>query len=205
MSEVDLSWEWIGEQYSSGWHGVRLLVLGESSHGTSASSPHVLVKSHIDGTGHWRATYTRFQKLLQGRLDNPSIEQRAEFWSHLAFTNFLNQPAALTARAGPPPDRLWGEAVPDFHSMLGRLEPRPDGIIAWGKTLWDNLEYNPGCQWGSPPRQCLQWDSSRGRGQIHWPGGPPIPAVMIAHPSTPSALSPKWTAVLDLFLKGIVS
>ena len=94
MEEESTSWEWIGPDYASGWNGSRLLVLGESSYGTGASPPRILVENHIKGSGHWRATYTRFEKLLEGRESNPTEEQRRAFWNRLAFTNFLNQPAA---------------------------------------------------------------------------------------------------------------
>ena len=203
MGEDPQSWEWIGRNYATGWNGTRLLVLGESSYGAEAPPPRFLVENHIQGTGRWRSTYTRFEKLLERCEGNPTEEQRRAFWNRLAFTNFLNRPAALRPRSGRPPTELWAKAMPDFHSLIGRLTPRPDGIIVWGLRLWYSLEREPGCRWGSPSCQSLQWDPVRGRGQIHWPGGPPIPAVAIAHPSSPVALNQKWAGVLPTFLVGL--
>lgn len=192
--------EWIGSRYSQGWKGVRLLVLGESSHGGGAPpAPRDLVNIHIRGKGRWRATYTRFLKMLAGRKTNLTSEERLACWESLAFTNYISDSTAGAAGDRPSAES-WGRSLPVFLEYLNRLQPSPDGVIIWGHPLWNSLQRNLDCRWGEPTHQCLQWDTEKLGGFIHWPGGTPIPAIMIAHPCSPSTKHEKWAPRIETFL-----
>lgn len=189
-------WAWVGDRYAEGCDGIRLLVLGESSYGENllATSPRVLIEHYLEHSARWHSTYTRFLKLLTGQTAAPDKSQRKALWGELAFTNYLTRAAGFKARDRPT-EVQWGESLPDFLKFLSWLNPTPDAVIVWGMPLWNTLEHNPECQ------QCVQWNHTQGMGYIHWPGGQPIPAVGIAHPSSPVSCNTKWRKHLDDFLK----
>jgi hypothetical protein len=197
------SWEWIGKEYANGWNGVCLLVLGESSYGENPTAPNILVTAYTsDEPGHWHRTYTRFLQMLENCKANPSKERRKQIWDRLAFTNFLTQAAGLKHR-DQPPEESWGKSLPAFLDFLAKLQPPPDGVIVWGYRLWYALHGKLGCRWGDSAVQCLQWNSEKKMGFIHWPNGKPIPAMAIGHPATPATKHEKWAPKLAAFLNAI--
>lgn len=189
-------WAWLGERYAGGRNGIRLLVLGESSYGENlrATPPRVLIEHYLESSARWHNTYTRFLKILTGQTAAPDDRQRKAIWGELAFTNYLTRAAGFKAGDRPTEDQ-WEESLSDFFGFLTWLKPSPDAVIVWGMPLWKALEHNPGC------RQCVRWNHMQGMGYIHWPGGAPMPAVGIAHPSAPVSGRLKWKKRLGDFLE----
>lgn len=186
-------WAWVGKHYAEGWDGIRVLVLGESSYGTVATPPRVLIEHYLASSARWHNTYTRFLKILTGQTVAPDREQRKNLWDRLAFTNYLT--SAAGSKAGDRPSKTqWGDSLPNFVRFLGWLNPTPTVVIVWGMSLWNALEHDRGC------KQCVQWNHQEGTGYIHWPHGQPIPAVGIAHPAYPASSNAKWRKHLNDFM-----
>jgi hypothetical protein len=183
---------WRGAQYSAGWNGVKLLVLGESSYGDDATSPDTLVRLHIDGKGRrWGRTYTRFLQMLDfpnRRSTNPSGRQ--ELWDRLIFMNFLEVAAGDGPRQAPKGD-LWRKALPGFHAVFSEIVPAPDSVLIWGYRLWDALEKE--CE-------CLEGRGDN-TGKLILPGIGTFEAFALKHPSSPGATSPEWALKLSQFLE----
>jgi|CXWL01.1.fsa_nt_gi hypothetical protein len=195
-------WAWVGDQYTNGLDGIRILVLGESSYGKDLkpTAPQDLIRNYFIGHGAWRRTYTRFLKILSNETAAPTTDERKDYWGRLAFTNYLS--CAAGHKAGDEPsNEMWGASLENFFGLLAWLNPQPDGVIVWGERLHNALAHNPGCRWGNSQNQCWQGNKEQLMQFIHWPGGRPIPAVYIAHPCTPASGSPKWTGPLHDFLR----
>jgi hypothetical protein len=189
---------WVGERYREhGYRGVHLLVLGESSHGSSdadekAVSPRTLVKAHIEyRSGHWGRTYTQFLQVLTG--DRPIVD-RGKIWAELAFHNFLQCWAAENAKTAPT-EANWANPanMTAFRHACATL--RPDAVIVWGLRLWDNLATRYGC--------LVPEGDDRGHVKFDGNAAPVISAFCMAHPWTPRMTFEIWSPRIRQFLDQI--
>jgi hypothetical protein len=64
-----------------------------------------------------------------------STTQRADFWEHVSYYNFLQE--FMSAARVPPSDKAWADGREAFPEVLDAL--KPDLIIAFGKRLSRHL------------------------------------------------------------------
>lgn len=191
---------WEGENYKTAGHfGIRLLILGESSYGSSdtteeAISPDDLVRLHIEHrSGHWGRTYTRFLQVLTG--ERP-VTDRAKVWAGLAFHNFMLCWAAQDPMTAPA-EASWSD--PTNLNALREVcnELQPDAVIVWGYRLWDRLEAG---------HRCLVRESNGDDGLLFGREGPRgIPAFRMEHPWTPRMSFESWAPRIKRFLDRVQS
>lgn len=131
----------IGDNYSkAGLRGRKILILGESSYnpkGYSASYDMSKQCTHliedVIGWSDYRQKgifYSRIARIFG--FDPNSKDSRIEFWSSVAYCNFL-QLILKEAREVPPAD-AWQQGVEPFKQTLDEL--RPDCVVIFSKRLW---------------------------------------------------------------------
>ena len=141
---------WIGDEYHLGFHGRRLLVLGESHYdtwddgegrgpikhklGPDFTKECVAKVIRREGAALWR--YIEQILLNEGRKDGwaPS---GASVWPHLAFYNFIQAAVEGKARQRPPVESFVQDRAA-FREILELL--RPERVLVCGKTLWRLME-----------------------------------------------------------------
>ncbi|MBP9990591.1 MAG: hypothetical protein KBT45_04080 [Bacteroidales bacterium] len=81
-------------------------------------------------------TYSTFTKFLLGRKAPLTIEEKIDFWDHLAFANLLQcfVPQKVTPSYAECPE-LYDQAIPDFVQILDQLKPQ---VV----YVWEQITYN---------------------------------------------------------------
>lgn len=137
---------WIGPNYQSeGLYGSRLLILGESQYDTDlieavpglqaqdGMSTHRIVQDL--GIDHPNAFFTKITKLLSGRLQGiPSQEDKARFWSRVAFYNFVQW--WMPGPRSRPSQEMWQAAGAPFLQVLEQYEPQLVLVLGIALAGW---------------------------------------------------------------------
>lgn len=132
---------WIGKNYSDGFLGKRILVLGESHYCANVndaqqSLTQEIIRDLLDPNSvhePYKNTYLKFEHALAGKkLD---FTERAELWNKIAFYNFIQEPLSGPREA--PNRELFLRGEEPFFEVVNKLSP--DVILVWGKRLYENL------------------------------------------------------------------
>lgn len=150
---------WVGQRYSQGINGKKVLILGESHHcddkkGCSNCDEYILKNEEcIDFTkgvlrsyigylkgdldfDKWMNSFTKFANIFKGeKLSNTDL---ISFWNSVAFYNYV-QKAVSEARVSPIRED-FDKSFVAFQELINNLNP--DLVIIWGLRLWDNLPKN---------------------------------------------------------------
>ena len=144
---------WIGENYSTGIKGKKILILGEShhckdgcldcgdsriSHNCNSFTQNVIIdyfnyKRRKNAFEKWMNTFTKFANISSGKELN-NLEH-IDFWNTIAFYNYV-QKALSGPRISPTSEEFNGSLLA-FHELIVNL--KPDLLIIWGKRLWEKL------------------------------------------------------------------
>jgi hypothetical protein len=134
---------WKGRNYSAtNRFGFRLLIVGESVyHDKSSPNPapsgQNLIKWVLNGMR--KQFYTNIYQVVGGiRKAESTREQVDDFWHSVAFTNYIVEPVAATARKRPTDD-MWVQAKEPFVANV--MDLKPEGILVLGFALWNTLCY----------------------------------------------------------------
>ncbi len=136
---------WIGQHYTEGVEGKRLLILGESHHGGegchySDFTIETIRKEALGENGHRRrAFFTRVLHLIVGGRGGVPADERIKFWNNVAFYNFI-QTALETARQRPTYEMWQAAHAPLLHTIE---DLKPEMILVLGKALQENLPSLP--------------------------------------------------------------
>lgn len=133
------------EPFFSPWKGgtfgendVRLLILGESHHGTNPTPDWTVdvVRRYIANqeTEPWFSTFTKIGQVITGR--KRSEIDRSRFWNSIAYYNYVQEVVAGFARGPSPSPEMFTRSLPAFLNVISEL--RPTHILALGLYLWRN-------------------------------------------------------------------
>lgn len=186
---------WVGKNYSTGFRGKKVLVLGESHYDEPGTINEGLTQwvihdiAYNPGGQAYRATFTCFERAMMGR--HLTQKEREEFWESVIFYNYLQFPTE-GPRSVPKPEH-WSESADAFVELLEMF--MPDLIIVWGVRLFNSLP-DLGGKWGVVKLE----DGDTADCWIYPIKGKEIPALKIHHPSAPSGRNWKyWNIVIDSF------
>lgn len=187
---------WVGKNYSTGFRGKKILVLGESHYDEPDTINSGLTQWVINdivynlGGQTYRATFTCFERAMVGRP--LTQKEREEFWESVIFYNYLQFPTE-GPRSTPKPE-YWNESAEAFVELLETY--MPDLIIVWGARLYKALP-DLGGKGG-------EISLKNGDAADYWVypiKGKKIPALRIHHPSAPSGRNwGYWNMVIDKFI-----
>ena len=143
---------WVGKDYHTGGiFGKKLLVLGESLYcsdcedcgvGKAHESKHDCrttkmtieeILNEYDKIGRYKTTYTKFERALYGGYTDKSL--RNEIWNSVMFYNYVQ--IAMPSREDRPSSADFRKSDKAFFEIIEQYKPQ--GIIAWGRTLWQNM------------------------------------------------------------------
>ncbi|HEY5043465.1 MAG TPA: hypothetical protein VIK53_15850 [Verrucomicrobiae bacterium] len=120
---------WVGNRYATeGIGGKRLLILGESHHGGetcnySTFTSQVIRDEAVGEKSHKRRNFFgRAHRLIVGGRGGFSYAKREDFWSRVAFYNFIQ--SALDNPRDRPTNEMWQTAREPFLDTLRELAPR---------------------------------------------------------------------------------
>ncbi len=118
----------------------RLLLLGESHHSTEALEPQTMTidctQAYVDE--EWTHKYwTEIMKVVDGR-NHWEIDRR-EFWSKVAFYNYIQEIVGDGPGIAPSPE-MQASSEQGLISVLSHL--RPTHVLVLAKRLWDSLPAN---------------------------------------------------------------
>jgi hypothetical protein len=130
---------WIGEKYGGPCRfGMRLLVLGESHYEYNDQKLTPMFTIECVRKAATECKYDRFWtgivSAFLGR--SPSRSETAEFWSSVAFYDFVQESVGFGANK-PPTPAMFRNAVPAFLEVL--TLHRPKVIIVISERLWSWL------------------------------------------------------------------
>lgn len=132
---------WQGSRYHRGYEkGKRLLLLGESHYdeGGRAHPGRNFTIQVVEALGLARERkhpyWTKLVQIVTG--DDAHDIDRDDFWSRVAFYNFIQECVGDGPRIRPT-DEHWKEAEAPFFSVLEEL--RPHYILVLGKELWNRM------------------------------------------------------------------
>ena len=205
---------YVGEKYfSEGFHGKRLLVLGESHYCTKelkeggrcfpiCRAENMLEDCHsqtedvidafiynYDGS-RYQQTFLCFERALAGKI--LTQEEREDLWSRFVFYNYVQfcQPGPRLPIA----DEYWAPSEKAFKELLEVY--LPDYIIIWGNRLYANLP-----DWNGE-HSVLTADGMSTDVWTYEINGKRIPAIRVHHPSTPSGKAwDSWHELYKAFMK----
>lgn len=132
---------WIGSNYEKGFRGLRILLVCESHYGGKQyERPTVtpeIIKALALGEKHPRATsklrrhmhFTKIMSAIQDVRQSFSYKQRREFWSSVAYYNFLQE--FIKDRRIAPPQSAWDRSESAFTNVISVLAP--DLIVCFSK------------------------------------------------------------------------
>jgi hypothetical protein len=131
---------WVGQKYTSpSLFTFKTLVLGESNYIEAGKfSPDIVVncvKDAIDGTdpsGFGRFS-TKTIRIIFGAETKVTAK---EFWSNVAFFNFVQYSVGEESRVRPT-ESMWSDSVAAFEDAALKL--RPDRLLVLGAANWQNL------------------------------------------------------------------
>lgn len=192
---------WIGEEYEKGWHGRKVLVLGESHYSTwrgddkqrkEHSLGPTISRECIDEVVR-RVPGARFWKSLEQVLLNEELVDRwapnggSPLWSRIAFYNFVQTPVDGGARVSPT-SRQFRESFGAFRAVLEAITPQR--VIVCGMRLW-----------GQMPDDILHSDCLHGRVQAYrLPSGQAVWCLAIHHPSSAFSWT-RWHQEIQVFVQ----
>ena len=178
---------WVGENYETGIHqGKKLMILGESHYcpnPETEATEDITIKviedlldpfSEYEG---YKNTYTKFAKAVVGEKQF-SDETKKEFWQHVIFYNYV-QTAISGARVSPTTEQ-FRNSEQAFFEIISQYQP--DLIIVWGKRLYNNLPQ----QGTQLPDLQISQGIYAGESSEVWSytiGGKTIALLPITHPS----------------------
>lgn len=131
---------WVGSNYANGRNGKKILVLGESHYQWDENKindwrtiTQTLVQEQIDGS-YTRAFWTKIAICFLGH--SPTLEEKKEFWSSVAFYNYVQESAGDGPRVAPQADS-WAASEDAFTEVLESLAP--NFVLILGDRLTGNL------------------------------------------------------------------
>lgn len=135
---------WVGENYETGIHqGKKLMILGESHYCANPETEATeditikVIEDLLDPFSEhegYKNTYTKFAKSVVGEKQFTE-ESKKDFWQHVIFYNYV-QTAISGARIAPTTEQ-FRNSEQAFFEILSQYHP--DLIIVWGKRLYNNL------------------------------------------------------------------
>jgi len=144
---------WVGPHYERGFCGLRILLVCESHYGGKQHErPTVtpeIVKALALGERHPRATgklrrhmhFTKIMAAVQNVRQVFSNAQRRDFWSSVAYYNFLQE--FLRDSRVPPPSGAWERGEKAFTEVLAVLAP--DLIVCFSARNGNRIKSLAGC------------------------------------------------------------
>lgn len=213
MSNINFK-PWVGKYYqTSGYHGKRILVLGESHYckqelseggrcypfckrelmnDACFSQTHVVVHNAVydyKGNKELRCFIT-FERAVAGK--ELSQQEREEFWHSVVFYNYVQY--ALSGPGMSPNADHWGKSEKAFVELLEKY--MPDYIIVWGARLYNKLP-----TLGGHASKMKVSDMYTADVKVYSINGKNIPALKIYHPSMPRGKNwDFWHEAIDTFL-----
>ena len=188
---------WIGKKYEEGFHGRRLLVLGESHYDEWEGEKHFLgsnftreciqeVIARDPGAVFW----PRLEQALLNETRNNGWPPNGgpPLWDKLAFYNFVQSPISGGPRVRPS-WKAFQESRRPFRSVLEQL--RPDRVLVCGKRLRNGMEPIP------PGEDYLHGDVQAYR----FADGTKVCYLATVHPSSGSYSWSRLHSVIMAFLK----
>lgn len=132
---------WIGTRYrDAGLCGRKVLVLGESHYGDAGTEHAATTINVVELLGRKKRHrfFTTTQRLLDPAIGDrlPTNDERAAFWEHVAFYNYIQCFVGPNARFRPT-NAMWSAALEPFKSTLEEL--RPDAVLVLGSELGAKL------------------------------------------------------------------
>ncbi len=206
---------WVGVNYKLGIAGKKVLVLGESHYHDCEKDENCKNKANRNArhrnltTGvvdSWKDKPHRSP--VSHRVPQLFAIEKAEFWSRVAFYNYLQTFAGARPRHSPA-DVNWNDSdsAEAFQSVLDCLQP--DRVLVLGKNTWTNLPIDPNILSSSPiPEERIKLQNSR----VTWYGDDSIAywyasrsgklalAMPIMHPSAPGFSPEGWIPSVSLWL-----
>lgn len=131
----------IGKEYETGLLGKRLLILGESHYCKNIDEYHSnitidIINDLLDPLSlheEYKNTYIKFSNAIACRkLDKT---ERGVVWNKVSFYNYVQEPISGPRKS--PTRQMFCRSEDAFWEVLELL--RPDGVIVWGKRLYNNL------------------------------------------------------------------
>lgn len=178
---------WVGENYETGIHqGKKLMILGESHYCANPETKATeditikVIEDLLDPFSEhegYKNTYTKFAKAVVGEKQF-SDETKKEFWQHVIFYNYV-QTAISGARVSPTTEQ-FRNSEQAFFEIISQYQP--DLIIVWGKRLYNNLPQ----QGTQLPDLQISQGIYAGESSEVWSytiGGKTIALLPITHPS----------------------
>lgn len=143
---------WVGTNYSTGFNGKKILVLGESHYCGEGCENCGIVNGNVcesftsdvineflnyklGNAAHkrWMNTFTKFVNVIHG--DNVESLKHLAFWNSVIFFNYVQR--ALDGPRISPTVIDFEKSKVAFYEVIGNFNP--DLIIVWGKRLWDRM------------------------------------------------------------------
>ncbi|HXK19108.1 MAG TPA: hypothetical protein VNG33_14950 [Polyangiaceae bacterium] len=126
---------WVGQNYSGGFRGCRLLLLGESHYSAKPLEHEANTTTRVIEKFALSATplpfFSRVARLCSGqRAETP--EARSAFWNSVSFYNYVQELAGTGPRQRPT-KAMWEGGEAPFEQVLTAL--RPTAILILGKQL----------------------------------------------------------------------
>lgn len=187
MSSVVKFKPWVGENYETGIHqGKKLMILGESHYCANPETEATeditikVIEDLLDPFSEhegYKNTYTKFAKAVVGEKQF-SDETKKEFWQHVIFYNYV-QTAISGARVSPTTEQ-FRNSEQAFFEIISQYQPNL--IIVWGKRLYNNLPQ----QGTQLPDLQISQGIYAGESSEVWSytiGGKTIALLPITHPS----------------------
>lgn len=178
---------WVGENYETGIHqGKKLMILGESHYCANPETEATeditikVIEDLLDPFSEhegYKNTYTKFAKAVVGEKQF-SDETKKEFWQQVIFYNYV-QTAISGARVSPTTEQ-FRNSEQAFFEIISQYQP--DLIIVWGKRLYNNLPQ----QGTQLPDLQISQGIYAGESSEVWSytiGGKTIALLPITHPS----------------------
>jgi len=186
---------WVGDNYSNGFNGKRILALGDSHYSKGNEDEnfvHNLVEHFIaykrGDTGHlgYMNTYTKFANIVLG--EKVDKEATIDFWNSIVFYNYVQKSQA--GHSISPSEKEYDSSQNAFEEILE--EYQPDLIIIWGWRLRSKIT-----KYGIEADFNILEDKKE---KFHYfeVNGKKIPACGIPHPRV---LSKDWTSYLQEAIK----
>ena len=180
---------WVGEKYHKPdiWP-CRLAILGESNYTKPEfDCPQLVikcVKRHLRENDD--PNFSRFaNKVRRVASLEGQAPPKQDFWSNVAFYNFVQQLVGSKARARPT-DEMWSDSIDGLHEFVKEL--RPARLLVLGKANWLNL------------LKLLPHDKIDGHTVKFSLAGDRLKASYINHPSSPLRYS-QWRPVVQQLLQ----
>ncbi|WP_263367688.1 hypothetical protein [Edaphobacter bradus] len=138
---------WIGDAFQEGIRGQRILVLGESHYhrcdedaacrNENDNARKTMHENMTRGVVQWWKDNAH-PSPLSYRVPKLFNIEKSEFWTRVAFYNYLQSFAGPAARCRPSEEQ-WGDLTnaQGFQEILDQLNP--NRILVLGKKLWSNL------------------------------------------------------------------